>query len=141
MANVSSLGESNRSGASAEISGVRFQLRSVLNRIYHGDELLYRFTPIESGMSSERLLGTHFVSEQIWHTHNLVPHRVPGTVSPNLIGKMLLSFDWCEPSIDQGMGYLRRFTLNERGIKAMHDSNEWWGALSYFEKFMLALSE
>jgi hypothetical protein len=141
MGNASSFGESNNGSVSAEIVGVRYQLKSVLNRIYLGDDLLYRFTPIESGMQSERLLGTHFVPEQIWQTNNLVPHRVPGTISPDLIGKLLLSFAWCEPSTDQGMGYLRRFVLNERGIKAMQGANEWWGSLSYIEKLKLALSE
>jgi hypothetical protein len=127
--------------ASCDLTGLRVQLMKVLSYVHHGALLVYRLRtdPIES--EAQRMLGEYFIQNRNWLSDEVEPLFVPGTVSPEVIGDLLMHFGWVRPVDSDVGGYTRSFVLSEAGEKALEGAKAWWSSLDWFQKAWLYMTE
>jgi hypothetical protein len=126
---------------SSELAGMRVQLMKALSHVHYGALLVYRLRIDHIESEAQRMLGSYFIPQNDWLGKEVEPFLVPGTVCPEAIGDLLMSFGWVRPVECEGGGYTRIFVLSEAGEKAFEGAKAWWGSLSWFQKAWLYVME
>lgn len=127
--------------ASYELAGIRVQLIRALSYVHHGALLVYRFRTDYIESEAQRMLGADFIQDRRWLGDEVEPLLVPGTLSPEVIGSLLMRFGWVRPADSDWGGYTRSFVLSEAGEKALEGAKAWWNSLSWFQKAWLCVTE
>ncbi|MEN6584983.1 MAG: hypothetical protein ABFE02_02890 [Sulfuricella sp.] len=117
------------------------QLIEALSNVHHGALLVYRLKTNYIESAAQRMLGGDFVQNRSWLGDEVEPLLVPGTLSPEVIGKLLMRFGWVRPVDSDRGGYMRSFVLSEAGEKALEGAKAWWSSLSWFQKAWLHVTE
>src|SRR5512147_3029729 len=99
--------------ASYELAGIRVQLIKALSYVRHGALLVYRLRTNYIESEAQRMLGGYFVQNRSWLSDEVEPLLVPGTLSPEVIGSLLMRFGWVRPVDSDWGGYTRSFVLSE----------------------------
>ncbi len=127
--------------ASYELAGIRVQLIKALSHVHHGALLVYRLRTNYIESEAQRMLGGDFIPNRRWLSDEVEPLFVPGTLSPEVIGNLLMRFGWVRPVDSDWGGYTRSFVLSEAGEKALESAKAWWSTLSWFQKAWLYVTE
>jgi len=124
-----------------DLTGMRVQLMNALSHIHHGASLVYRLRIDHIESEAQRMLGGYFIQNHRWLSGDVEPLFVPGTLSPVVIGNLLMRFRWVKPVDSDKAGYTRNFVLSDAGEKALENATAWWHSLSWFQKAWLYVME
>jgi hypothetical protein len=127
--------------ASYDLAGMRVQLMKALTFVHHGALLVYRLRTDHIESEAQRMLGGYFIQNRSWLSDEVEPLFVPGTISPEVIGNLLMRFGWVRPVDSDEGGYTRSFVLSEAGERALEGAKAWWKSLSWFQKAWLCVIE
>lgn len=128
-------------GVSCELAGLRVQLMKALSHVHHGALLVYRLRTDHIESEAQRMLGGYLTRNCNWLGSEVEPLFVPGTLSPMVIGNLLMRFGWVSPVDSDEGGYMRNFVLSEAGEKALEGARAWWSSLTWFQKVWLHVME
>jgi len=126
---------------SCDLAGLRVQLMKALSFVHHGAQLVYRLRTDHIESEAQRMLGGYFIQNRTWLSDEVEPLFVPGTLCPDVTGKLMMRFGWVKPVESNEGGYTRSFVLSEAGEKALEGANAWWSSLSWFQKAWLCVME
>ncbi len=126
---------------SYDLAGLRVQLMKALSHVHQGALLVYRLRIGEIESEAQRMLGGYFVPSRSWLGDEVEPLFVPGTLCPEVIGKLMMRFGWVRPAGGAEGGYTRSFVLSEAGERALEGAKAWWNSLSWFQKAWLYVME
>ena len=127
--------------ALSDLVGMRVQLMKALSFVHHGALLVYRLRTDYIESEAKRMFGGQFTQDRNWLSEEVEPLFVPGTLSPEVIGDLLIHFGWVMPVDSDWGGYTRRFILSEAGEKALEGAKVWWSSLRWSQKAWLYMTE
>ena len=127
--------------ASFDLCGMRVQLMKALSFVHHGASLVYRLRTDHIESKAQLMLGGYFIQTRNWLSDEVEPLFVPGTLCPEVIGRLLMRFGWVSPAGTDEGGYMRSFVLSAAGEKALEGAKTWWNSLSWFQKAWLYVME
>lgn len=128
-------------------AGTRYQLFRALRAMAAGESMVVEHKiPDQSHFetSNKRSEWFRLLSKTTsWEDQNdIEPVLVPGTPYPSVIGRILIRSGCCAPSEQpHWVPNLRLFFLTEVGRESLRRCQEWWLALTAFERMRLMLLE
>ncbi len=127
--------------------GLRYQLYIALELLAESHPMYVRYDLSDKFFMDEDDLTKFYYNLRyvtIWHEDKdkLISFFVPGTNFPQVIGKVLIENDWCEPSsIQHWIPNIKLYKLSKEGYAVYQSSFKWWNSLSLVEKLKISVCE